>query len=148
MDQLLPVLVVTTLITFIMIRQIKHVAGNAQGSSKGGSYQKYANFSVKVQNYIRAIKNDIDSSKESSDGKYVLKEDVDEKAALEELSDFLRKLVFFETLLAKQKSTKEIESELFGILSSLDEFLAEKCQNGESQAEELKEKLFEEFNKA
>jgi hypothetical protein len=149
MEQLIPVLFVTAFITFILMKQIKHVTKNLpEGTQESSDFIKYANFSVSVQNYIRIIKNDIDSTKEKDGAKFVLKESIDEKESIELLADFLRKLVFFETLLAKNKTSQEIESELFAILDSIDNFVREKCENGEELADELKEFLYNDFQNA
>lgn len=144
MDQLFPVIFVAAFIAFILLKQIKHVTDNLDNAGEN-SFSKYSNFSVSIQNYIRIIKSDIDSTKEKETVKYKLKENIDEKESVEKLADFLRKLVFFETLLAKQKSSGEIESELFEVLSALDSFLRENCEDGEERADELREILFEEF---
>jgi len=148
MDQLVPVIFVVGFIAFILMKQIKHVTDNLdQGNFniKDNIFEKYSKFSVVIQNAIRGIKKDLDSSKEKESPKYVLIEGKNEEDSIEILSDFLRKLVFFETLLAKQKSKSEIENELFGILSSLDIFIKENCKNGEVLAEELKDDLFAQY---
>lgn len=144
MDQLFPVVFVAAFIAFILLKQIKHFTENLDNTSDN-SFSRYSNFSVSIQNYIRMIKSDIDSTKEKDTVRYTLKENIDEEKSLEILADFLRKLVFFETLLAKQKSSSEIESELFKVLSSLDGFLRENCEEGDERADELREVLFEEF---
>lgn len=148
MDQLVPVLFVVGFIAFILMKQIKHVTDNMDNGNfniKDNTFEKYANFSVVIQNAIRAIKKDLDSSKEKESVKYILLEGKNEEDSIELLSDFLRKLVFFETLLAKQKSKNEIESELFTILDSLDTFIQENCKNGEELAQEFKNDLFEQY---
>lgn len=145
MEQLVPVLFVTALIAFILIKQIKHITNQLPADGEKSDFKKYANFSVAVQNYIRIIKNDIDSTKTKEESRFVLKNPLDEKESLETLADFLRKLVFFETLLAKNKSAKEIESELFIILDAIDSFVRQKCEDGEKLADELKEFLFNDF---
>ncbi len=149
MDQLIPVLFVTAFITFILVKQIKHITKNLpEDGATNNNFKKYANFSVSVQNYLRIIKNDIDNTKEKESPKFILKNSIDERESIELLSDFLRKLVFFETLLAKNKSAQEVESELFSILDSIDSFVREKCENGEELADELKEFLFNDFQNA
>lgn len=145
MDQLLPVIFVSIFIAFIMMKQIRHVVQNIDSRPSTNNFEKYSRFSVIIQNAIRTIKNDIDSSKEKESPKYSLINSEDEEQSLETLADFLRKLVFFETLLAKQKSKSEIESELFAVLSSLDVFIKEKCQDGQKLADELKDELFAQY---
>jgi len=143
MDQLFPVIFVVAMIAFIMMKQIKHVTGNLDLQGDINSFDKYAKFSVAIQNHIRAIKLDIDSSKKIENPRYILIDGVNEEEAIEILSDHLRKLVFFETLLAKKKTSNEIESELFGILSQIDEFIKTNCVDGEQLADELRDNLLE-----
>ncbi len=145
MDQLFPVIFVVGLIAFIMMKQIGHITNNLDVQGDTDSFDKYAKFSVAIQNHIRAIKLDIDSTKQIENPRYILKNKELEEDLIEELSDFLRKLVFFETLLAKKKTSTEIESELFSVLSKLDEFIKQNCEDGERLAEELRENLLTQY---
>jgi hypothetical protein len=145
MEQLFPVLFVVALIAFIMMKQIGHITGNLDVVGETNDFDKYSKFSVAIQNHIRAIKLDIDSTKQIENPRYVLKDTQSEEDFIEELSDYLRKLVFFETLLAKKKTTSEIESELFSILSQLDEFLRQNCVDGDVLADELRDNLLQEY---
>ncbi len=147
MDQLFPVIFVVGLIAFILIKQIKHVTDNLDEKGDTNSFDKYAKFSVAIQNHIRAIKLDIDSSKKIENPRYILKNQEDEEDLIEELSDYLRKLVFFETLLAKKKTSDEIEGELFDILSKLDSFIKNNCEDGEKLADELRDNLMQEYER-
>lgn len=52
-----------------------------------------------------------------------------------------RTLVFFETMNAKRRSSQEIEGELFGLLSDLDNLITQNFQNGENLADALREEL-------
>ncbi len=145
MEQLFPVLFVAGLIAFILTKQIGHITGNLDSKGDTTTFDKYSKFSVSIQNHIRAIKLDIDSTKQIKEPRYILLDKDEEEDSIETLSDFLRKLVFFETLLAKKKSSSEIEGELFGILSELDSFVKNSCENGELLADELKDNLMEEY---
>lgn len=145
MEQLFPVIFVAALIAFIMMKQIGHITGNLDQKGDTHSFDKYSQFSVAIQNHIRAIKLDIDSTKQIENPRYVLLSENNEEDSIETLSDFLRKLVFFETLLAKKKTATEIESELFGILSELDVFIKQNCEEGELLAEELRDNLMNEY---
>lgn len=147
MDQLFPVFFVTLLIAFILMKQIKHVTGNLDIKGDVHSFDKYAKFSVDIQNHIRKIKMDIDSSKNIDLIKYKLKIDINEEDSIEKLSDFLRKLVFFETLLAKNKTSDEVESQLFSILSQLDTFIKDSCEDGEELADELRDNLLSNYQR-
>jgi len=145
MDQLFPVIFVVAMIAFIMMKQVKHITSNLDKQGDTNDFDKYAKFSVAIQNHIRAIKLDIDSSKQIENPRYILKDTESEEDALEDLSDFLRKLVFFETLLAKKKTQNEIESELFEILNKLDIFIKQNCKDGEVLAEELRDNLLSQY---
>jgi len=145
MDQLFPVIFVVAMMVFMLMKQLKHITGNLDTQGNTNSFDKYSNFSVAIQNHIRAIKLDIDSVKKIENPRYILLENRDEEDSIELLSDFLRKLVFFETLLAKKKTPSEIEGELFGVLSELDTFIKENCEDGELLADELRDSLLEEY---
>ena len=145
MDQLFPVIFVVAMIAFILMKQIKHITGNLDIKGDTNTFDKYSKFSVAIQNHLRAIKLDIDSSKKIANPRYILLEGIDEEEAIETLSDYLRKLVFFETLLAKQKTASEIESELFAILSQIDQFLKQSCVDGEQLADELRDDLLSQY---
>jgi len=144
MDQLIPVLMIVGMVAFVMIRQIGKITGGIE-TKQTGSFEKYANFSSIIQEYVREIKASVDTSKEREDRKFKLVEGRNENQALEKLSDFIRKLVFFETMMAKQKNQKEIEAELFEVLNGLEIFLKEFCEDGENLSEELREKLLEAY---
>jgi len=145
MDQLFPVIFVVAMIAFILSKQIKHITGNLDIKGDVSSFDKYSKFSVSIQNHIRAIKLDIDSEKQIESPRYILLENTNEEDSIELLSDYLRKLVFFETLLAKKKTSDEIEAELFSILSQLDTFLKDRCVDGEQLADELRDNLLAEY---
>ncbi|WP_458699386.1 hypothetical protein ACKGJI_06090 [Sulfurospirillum sp. 1307] len=142
LDQLFPVIFVVAVVAFILIKQIKHIASQADNRvSVKNNFEKYSKFSVEIQNFIREIKADIDSSKNKENPKYILVDKTKEEEYVELLSDFLRKLVFFETLLAKNKAPDEIESELFEVLSKVDDFLRNNVVDGEKLADELRDEL-------
>ena len=145
MEQLFPVIFVAALIAFVMMKQIGHITGNLDQKGDTNSFDKYSQFSVAIQNHIRAIKLDIDSTKQIENPRYVLLDENNEEDLIETLSDFLRKLVFFETLLARKKTSNEIEGELFGILSELDKFIKQNCKEGELLADELRDNLLSEY---
>ena len=142
MDQLIPVLMIVGIVAFVMVRQIGKVTATLDTKmSRGNTFERYATFSSVIQEYVREIKNSLDSSKSVEERTYKLLADKNEVQALEKLSDFIRKLVFFETMMAKQKSAQEIEAELFEVLNGLEAFLIEFCEDGENLAEMLREKL-------
>ena len=144
MDQLIFVVIIIGIVAFIMIRQIGKVtdAIDQQPNINTQTFERYAQFSSIIQEHVRDIKHALDSTKiKDKESPFKLKEEKNEAQALEKLSDCIRKLVFFETMMAKQKSAKEIEAELFEVLSSLEAFLIEFCDDGENLAEELREQL-------
>ncbi len=155
LEQLFPVIFVVALVAFILIKQIMHITQKIDENGDkpvfspkdSTNFEKYSKFSVEIQNHIRKIREDIDSSKNSKNPTYILKDKSKEEESTELLSDFLRKLVFFETLLAKNKASDEIESELFEVLSKVDKFLRENIENGDQLADELRDNLYEVYQK-
>ncbi len=147
MDQLIPVLMIVGMVAFIMVRQINKVTTriDSQPHTTSTAFERYAAFSSVIQDYIREIKSSLDSTKEHENRPFKLQDGKNEAEALEKLSDFIRTLVFFETKMAKQKSAKEIEAELFEVLNGLESFLQTFCVDGEHLAEALREKLLEAY---
>lgn len=145
MEQLIPVLMIVAMVAFVMIKQIGKLTNKLDVMQESTSYDRYARFSAIIQEHVRSIKQSLDSSKEVEVRPYVLLQGKDESDALEELSNFIRKLVFFETMMAKQKSTREIEAELFDVLNSLEIFLKNSCENGEALSDELRESLLKAY---
>lgn len=148
MEQLMPVLLIVFVVAIVMIKQIGRIT-NKVGSvtSSKSSFELYAKFSTFIQEHVRVIKNSMDSSKTVEERKFKLLEGRNEAQALEKLSDFIRKLVFFETMMAKQKSDQEVEAELFEILNGLETFLMEFCEDGERLSEELRETFLNAYEK-
>ena len=143
MDQIVPVLMIVGIVAFIMVRQIGKVTSKFDAKADtNNAFERYAKFSSIIQEHVREIKNDLDSTKrKEEESPFKLQEGRNENQALEKLSDFIRKLVFFETMMAKQKSAKEIEAELFEVLNGIETFLKEFCVDGEALSEALRERL-------
>ncbi len=147
MDQLIPVLMVVAIVAVMLSKQIGKVTQSIDLSLGKNSHEHYAHFSAIIQEHVREIKLHLDSTKEVENRIYKFLPDVKEDEVIEQLSDYIRKLVFFETMMAKQKSAKEIEAELFEILNGLELFLKNYCVDGEALSGELREKLLEAYSK-
>lgn len=145
MEQLIPVLMIVAMVAFVLIKQIGRITSKLDTFADAGSYERYAKFSAIIQEHVREIKQSLDSSKTLNERPFKLIEGKNEEEALELLSNFIRKLVFFETMMAKKKSAKEIEADLFELLSHLDSFLKEYCVEGESLSDALRETLLEAY---
>jgi len=145
MEQLIPVLMIVAMVAFVLVKQIGKLTNRLDTFVDESSHERYAKFSAIIQERVREIKQSLDSSKTPNERPFKLLEGKNEEEALELLSNFIRKLVFFETLMAKQKSSQEIEEELFELLSHLDTFLKEYCVDGEALADELRESLLEAY---
>lgn len=145
MEQLIPVLMVVAMVAFVLVKQIGKLTTKLDTFADESSYDRYAKFSAIIQEHVREIKQSLDSSKTPNERPFKLLEGKNEDEALELLSNFIRKLVFFETMMAKQKSSTEIEAELFELLSHLDEFLNEYCVDGEALSDALREELLEAY---
>ena len=145
MEQLIPVLMIVAMVAFVLVKQIGKLTNKLDTFVDENSHERYAKFSAIIQERVREIKQSLDSSKTPNERPFKLLEGKNEEEALELLSNFIRKLVFFETLMAKQKSSKEIEAELFELLSHLDTFLKEFCVDGEALADALRDSLLEAY---
>ena len=147
MEQLIPVLMIVAMVAFVLIKQIGRITSKLDTFADAGSYERYAKFSAIIQEHVREIKQSLDSSKTPNERPFKLIEGKNEEEALELLSNFIRKLVFFETMMAKQKNPKEIEAELFEVLNGLETFLKEFCEDGDNLSEELRNNLLEAYEK-
>lgn len=146
---LLPVLVVVAIVAFALNQQIRKITINLdenENSSKNLN-KSYAVFAGVIQQKLREIKNDIDSSKEKENPTYKLNKLASEEKTLERISNLIRKLVFFETLNYKNKSKSKVENELFMILSEIDELVLNSLEDGENVSDELRNTLSSEFEK-
>lgn len=143
---LLLTFIISVVVVIIMIKQINKVTQKIDIKSIENAPSIYAQFSAIIQEKIRAIKADIDHTKDTPNPTYMLLKNEDEDNSLEFLADNIRKLVFLETMNAKRKSPKEIEGELFRVLNSLDDFLNQKIQNGKELADSLRDEFAKKFD--
>ncbi|ELZ6265069.1 hypothetical protein UXW81_001723, partial [Campylobacter coli] len=65
----------------------------------------------------------------------------------EKLGDLNRELTFIQTMNLSNKSDSVWQSELFDFLKELEKLLLEYLENGEEEAENLRENLMNEFEK-
>jgi len=141
MEQFLPAIVIAVVVTLVMLNQIKRVTERVDAKGENKDSEIYAKFAGIIQERIREIKLSLDPDKEPKKSKYQLKDGINSDELLEKLSDMMRTLVFFETMNAKHRSPKDIEAELFGLLSDLDDLITQNCENGENLADALREEL-------
>jgi len=94
---------------------------------------------------IKDIEEIIDKNSVLNEDKYILKDKKDAEETKQDLFSLVRKLAFFETLKAKEKSTKELESQFFEILSTLDSIVKDRFIDGEKLSDELRENLHNEY---
>ncbi len=146
MEHLVPVLVVSAIVAFFMYKNINKITSNID-NLEDKSYELYAKYARIVEGYIKELQSNIEKNSVLADEKYKLQEGVDAKELEENLSSLIRKLAFFETLQAKQKKKKELESDFFEVLSSLDSMIQENFKNGENLADEIRDNLHEEYVK-
>lgn len=142
MNSLLLAFIVSLVVIFIMIRQINSVTNKIDQKSITNEPSVYSQFAGFIQEKIRTIKADIDSTKDTPAPTFALKSEADEEKSLEFLADTIRKLVFFETMNSKRRNQKEVEKELFMVLNDVEEFLEQKIKNGEILADNLRDELF------
>lgn len=147
MADIFSVLLVGTVVTYFMYQNINKVTQAIDEKTKDNS-QGYKVFSIKIQEYIRALKKDLDDDIECTDPRFCKNDSCDEKSVMRELNDLVRKASFYETVLAKDKTRKEAEGDFVEILQRLEAVVASNCVGGEVEAEKLKEELFNEYQRA
>ena len=146
MEHLLPVIVVSLIVAFFMYKNINKITANID-NLEDKSYEMYAKYARIVEGYIKELQSNIEKNSVLADEKYKLQDSVNAKDLEENLSSLIRKLAFFETLQAKQKKKKELESDFFEVLSSLDDLIHKNFKNGEELADEVRDNLHEEYIK-
>jgi len=138
MGGLVSVVLVGGVVAYLMYQNINKVTTNIEKRSSKG-YEFFANLAGAAIEYIKDIKRDINGKNE--DPTFVVLEDKDKEKVLKELDDFIRKLAFYETVLAKKKEPEEIEEEMATIFISFDDFIRENFKDGNSLADKIKESL-------
>lgn len=98
------------------------------------------------QNFCDAIFHELDSLKErfSNDENLNLisKSKFDEK-----IDNFIKELKFIQTMNANREDSKIWESSLFEFLDKIDKFISQNTKNGETNADELRNKLMLSYQK-
>jgi len=136
MGGLVSVVLVGGVVAYLMYQNINKVTTNIEKKSSKG-YEFFANLAGAAIEYIKDIKRDINGKNENPD--FIVS--TESEKVLKDLDDYIRKLAFYETVLAKKKEPQEIEEELAVIFMSFDNFIRENFQDGDSLAESLKESL-------
>jgi hypothetical protein len=139
-------LIVGSIVTYFMYQNINQITTNIESQARG-SFESYAAFSAKIQEYIRKIKKDIDDEINNTDIIYEKSESCDSKSVIKKLNDLIRKASFYETVLAKRKTPKEVEKGFVDILEELDDVVKNSCLNGEAKALQLKEEIHNHYQK-
>jgi len=138
MGGLVSVVLVGSFIAFLMYQNINNVTAKIEKKGSKG-YEFFAKLSGAMIEYIKDIKRDINKKREKIEF-FLIDEDKKEKV-LAELDDFIRKLAFYETVLAQKKEINEIESEIAEIFIKFDSFIKENFKDGEQKANSIKESL-------
>ncbi len=144
--EVLSVLLVGSVVTYLMYQNIQRVTSKLD-LQKGGSFESYAAFAAAVSDQIRKVKNDLDKDIQSSDPIFRAKADCDTRESVKKLLDLIRESAFFETVMAKRKTPKEVEAAMADILDRLDRVIRECCVEGERLADEVRERLYREYQK-
>ncbi len=145
-NQFLPAIFISIVVAFIVVKNIKRITEKMDTDALN-PHAAYAQFSAHIQEYIRDMKKDLNKS-DISDIIFTLTDGKDLESAQEKLSDFIRKLVFFETNMAKNRAKEDIEENLAQILFDLDNFVRENFKNGVLLADKMKEDLQVRFEEA
>ncbi len=146
MIDIFSVVLVGSVVTYFMYQNINKVTEAIDLQTKDNS-PRFAMFAVKIQEYIRALKKDLDEDVESSNPRFHPNAQCDDKSVTRELNELIRKASFYETVLAKNKKQSEAEADFVEILKRLEAVVAENCLNGKDEAEKLKEEIFSEYQK-
>lgn len=144
-DQVIPAIIALCVVVYFMYQQINKLTNKIDTEENIDKPKLYADFSAIIQQKIREIRLDIDSSKTSLNAKFVLNNESELSSSLEVLSDLIRQLVFLETMSGKSQNPKDTESKLFEVLNELDNFINKKITNGEVLADEIREELLEKY---
>lgn len=144
--EVLSVLLVGSIVTFFMYQNINKITSNL-ALDKSGTFEEYAAFAAKVSEHIRKVKNDLDKDITCSDPVFCPKEECDTEKSVKDLLDLLRSSAFFETVMAKRKTPKEVEAAMADILQKLDEIIRKSCVNGDELADAVRDRLYEEYQK-
>ena len=146
MVDIFSVVLVGSVVTFFMYRNINKITQTIDEKTKDNS-PRYAIFSVELQEYIRALKKDLDTDIECSDPRFCPNEKCDDRAVTKELNELIRKASFYETVLAKKKPRREVEADFIEILERLEAVVENNCIDGKEGAEKLKDEIFESYQK-
>ncbi len=144
MEHLVPVVIVSLIVAFFMYKNINKITANIDAVD-GNSFEFYSKYARIVERYIKNIEEIIEKNSVLADEKYILKDENLKDDIKEKLYGLIRQLAFFETQQAKEKDKKELESQFFKILSSLDTIVKDNFKDGEALADELREQLHEEY---
>jgi len=137
MGSMATLLLVGAAVAFMVHKNINNITNKIdQTSSKG--YDFFANLAGAAIEFIKDIKRDINGKNESP--AFILVNSENDKP-LKELDDYIRKLAFYETVLAKRKDTKTIEGEIADIFISFDSYIKSTFNNGDTLANNLKDSL-------
>jgi hypothetical protein len=138
MGGLVSVVLVGGVVAYLMYQNINNITANIEKRSSKG-YEFFANLAGAAIEFIKDIKRDINGKSETPE--FFLKDDSNKENILKELDDFIRKLAFYETVLAKKKEIDDIESEIAEIFISFDEFIKKNFKDGDLQADKIRESL-------
>ncbi|EAC2152615.1 hypothetical protein CJY45_00930 [Campylobacter coli] len=107
-------------------------------SIKSDIYPKFCDI---IDERIREFKDGVQNNS------FTLKDQDKKDELLEKLGDLSRELAFIQTMNLSNKSDSVWQSELFDFLKELEKLLLEYLENGEEEAENLRENLMNEFEK-
>ncbi len=133
MGGLVSVVLVGSVVAYIMYQNINTVTKNIEKKSPK-AYDFFATLAGAAIEYIKDIKRDLNGKREKQE----FFATIEKEKALSQLDDFIRKLAFYETVLAKKKSIDDVEKEIAEVFINFDSFLSKSFQDGEKKAESLK----------
>ena len=138
MGGLVSVVLVGGVVAYLMYQNINNVTAKIEKKSSKG-YDFFANLAGAAIEFIKDMKRDINGKNENPE--FLLLIEDDKERVLKELDDFIRKLAFYETVLAKKKEIDEIEGEIAEVFIKFDEFIKVNFKDGEAKADSIRESL-------
>ncbi len=139
MSEFLIAISVGSLVAFILFYNIKEITQKIEKEEDRGHF--YSSFSLKIEERLREIREKVQK------GILKLKNENLKKEFEDKISDTIRETLLFETIEAKKLNNEKAEERLFKILSNTEEILKKYLKEGEEIADNLREKLYEDYER-
>ncbi|GEM_PF-4524044 len=139
MSEFLIAISVGSLVAFILFYNIKEITQKIEKEEDKSHF--YSSFSLKIEERLREIREKVQK------GILKLKNENLKKEFEDKISDTIRETLLFETIEAKKLNNEKAEERLFKILSSAEEIIKNYLKDGDEIADNLREKLYEDYER-